>query len=58
LEYLVLGLRPGQGYPALALEIAKRLATRLAKTVESWCPAILVALTHNVSNGRTESFNG
>ena len=33
-------------------------ATRLAKTVESWWPAILVALIHDVSNARTEGFNG
>lgn len=32
-------------------------ATRLAKTVETWWPAILVALTHDVSNARTEGFN-
>jgi transposase len=32
-------------------------ATRLAKTVETWWPAILIALTHNVSNARTEGFN-
>jgi transposase len=32
-------------------------ATRLAKTVETWWPAILVALTHQVSNARTEGFN-
>jgi transposase len=33
-------------------------ATRLAKTVETWWPAILVALIHHVSNARTEGFNG
>jgi transposase len=32
-------------------------ATRLAKTVETWWPAILIALTHEVSNARTEGFN-
>ena len=32
-------------------------ATRLARTVETWWPAILVALTHDVSNARTEGFN-
>jgi transposase len=32
-------------------------ATRLAKTIETWWSAILVALTHDVSNARTEGFN-
>jgi hypothetical protein len=32
-------------------------ATRLAKTVETWWPAILVALIHDVSNARTKGFN-
>jgi transposase len=32
-------------------------ATRPAKTIETWWPAILVALTHDVSNARTEDFN-
>jgi transposase len=32
-------------------------ATRLAKTVEAWWPTILIALTHDVSNARTEGFN-
>jgi transposase len=31
--------------------------TRLARTIETWWPAILVALTHDVSNARTEGFN-
>jgi transposase len=31
--------------------------TRLATTVQVWWPAILVALTHNVTNARTEGFN-
>ena len=31
--------------------------TRLAKTIETWWPAILIALTHDVSNARTEGFN-
>ena len=30
---------------------------RLAATIETWWPAILVALTHDVSNARTEGFN-
>jgi transposase len=32
-------------------------STRLAQTVQTWWPAILVALTHRVSNARTEGFN-
>ena len=32
-------------------------ATRLARTIQTWWPAILVALTHDVSNARTEGFN-
>lgn len=31
--------------------------TRLAKTIKTWWPAILVALTHDVTNARTEGFN-
>jgi transposase len=31
--------------------------TRLASTVETWWPAILVALTEDVTNARTEGFN-
>jgi transposase len=31
--------------------------TRLAKTIQTWWPAILVALTRHVSNARTEGFN-
>ena len=31
--------------------------TRLATTIETWWPAILVALTENVTNARTEGFN-
>jgi hypothetical protein len=31
--------------------------TRLASTIETWWPAIHVALTEHVSNARTESFN-
>ena len=32
-------------------------ATRLARTIEAWWAAVLVALTHNVTNARTEGFN-
>lgn len=32
-------------------------ATRLAGTVQTWWPAVLTALTHDVSNARTEGFN-
>lgn len=31
--------------------------TRLASTIETWWPAILVALTEHVTNARTEGFN-
>ena len=31
--------------------------TRLAQTIQTWWPAVLVALTHEVSNARTEGFN-
>ncbi len=34
-----------------------RETTRLATTIETWWPAILVALTENVTNARTEGFN-
>jgi transposase len=32
-------------------------ATRLAGTISTWWPAVLVALTHAVTNARTEGFN-
>src|SRR5215218_9639216 len=32
-------------------------ATRLAETIQTWWPAILVALTEDASNARTEGFN-
>jgi transposase len=32
-------------------------ATRLANTIQTWWPAIFVALTHDISNARTEGFN-
>jgi transposase len=31
--------------------------TRLAQTIQTWWPAILVALTEDASNARTEGFN-
>jgi transposase len=31
--------------------------TRLARTIETWWPAVLTALTEEVSNARTEGFN-
>jgi transposase len=40
-----------------ALDAAMPETTRLAKTIETWWPAILVAVTHDVSNARTEGFN-
>ena len=36
------------------LDAAMPETTRLARTVETWWPAILVALTHDVSNARTQ----
>ena len=39
------------------IDAAMPETTRLAKTIETWWPAILVALTHDVSNARTEGFN-
>ena len=32
-------------------------ATRFAETIQTWWPAILVALTEDASNARTEGFN-
>jgi transposase len=32
-------------------------ATRLARTIDTWWPAILVTLTEDVTNARTEGFN-
>src|SRR5688572_4029533 len=31
--------------------------TRLAKTIQAWWPAIMAALTNDVSNAHTEGFN-
>jgi transposase len=31
--------------------------SRLASTIETWWPAVLVALLENVTNSRTEGFN-
>ena len=40
-----------------ALDAQLPEATRLAGTIQTWWPAILVALTEQVSNARTEGFN-
>ena len=40
-----------------AIDAQMAETTRLAKTIQTWWPAILVALTHDVSNARTEGFN-
>jgi transposase len=40
-----------------ALDAAMPETTRLANTIQTWWPAILVALTENVTNARTEGFN-
>ncbi|HKF88471.1 MAG TPA: ISL3 family transposase [Propionibacteriaceae bacterium] len=48
--------RPADFYDA-AIDAQMAETTRLAKTIQAWWPAILVALTHDVSNARTEGFN-
>jgi len=40
-----------------AIEANMPDTTRLANTIQTWWPAILVALTEQVSNARTEGFN-
>jgi transposase len=40
-----------------AIDAVMPETTRLAQTVQTWWPAILVALTQGVSNARTEGFN-
>jgi transposase len=40
-----------------AIDAATPETTRLATTIQTWWLAILVALTHDVSNARTEGFN-
>jgi transposase len=40
-----------------AIDVQLCEATRLATTIQTWWPAILVALTEQVSNARTEGFN-
>ena len=40
-----------------ALDAAMPETTRLASTIQTWWPAILVALTEDVTNARTEGFN-
>jgi transposase len=40
-----------------AIDAAMPETTRLTHTIQAWWPAILVALTHDVSNARTEGFN-
>jgi transposase len=40
-----------------AIDAAMPETTRLATTIETWWPAILVALTEQVTNARTEGFN-
>src|SRR5215217_3302453 len=40
-----------------AIDAAMPETTRLAQTIQTWWPAILVALTHDISNARTEGFN-
>jgi transposase len=40
-----------------AIDAATPETTRLAHTIETWWPAILVALTEGITNARTEGFN-
>jgi transposase len=40
-----------------ALDAAMPETTRLANTIQTWWPAILIALTERVTNARTEGFN-
>jgi transposase len=40
-----------------AIDAQLPAAIRLARTIETWWPAVLVALTHDVSNARTEGLN-
>ena len=40
-----------------AIDAAMPETTRLAQTIQTWWPAILVALTEDASNARTEGFN-
>src|SRR5215217_1215811 len=42
-------------YDAAAADMPE--TTRLATTIETWWPAVLVALTQDVTNARTEGFN-
>ena len=39
------------------IDAAMPETTRLANTIQTWWPAVLVALTENVTNARTEGFN-
>ena len=40
-----------------AIDAAMPDTTRLAQTIQTWWPAILIALTEGVTNARTEGFN-
>jgi hypothetical protein len=40
-----------------AIDATMPESTRLAETIQTWWPAILVALTEQVTNARTEGFN-
>jgi transposase len=40
-----------------AIDAAMPETTRLAQTIQTWWPAILIALTEDVTNARTEGFN-
>ena len=48
--------RLGDFYDA-TVDAAMPETTRLATTIQTWWPAIPVALTHDLSNPRTEGFN-
>ena len=40
-----------------AIDAAIPETVRLATTIQTWWPAVLVALTHQLTNARTEGFN-
>jgi transposase len=45
------------GFYDAAIDANMAETTRLANTIQTWWPAILVALTEQVTNARTEGFN-
>jgi transposase len=45
------------GFYEAAIDAAMPETARLAQTIQTWWPTVLIALTHSVSNARTEGFN-